>query len=577
MATEISTIADLKAVNNNLSADYVLVDNIDLTAEDNWTPLGSDTSPFTGNFEGQGYTISNLEDSVTSGGVALFGVIDNGTVTNLNLDGFILDGSDPTAILAGILRNNSLADNVNVSNCKINSIEDYVYSQGGIAGILEDSKVKNCDVQLDVEGYYVAGEYGYGLSQVGGIVGESAIVNNIENNIIENCTYTGTILADSEVGGIAGWAENLDIIDCHSEDFYFSSPAGVEYGNHMGGLAGTHDGGGNITRSYAIGTIPAGQYCGGLVGGDSDDASTHYSQCWSDVDVTVVSGYGAGLVGVPANNLYENCYAVGSLEGPDELGGLIGYADGDDFVNCYSACSFSVTGAGDSVGGIVANEWGAETTYENTYWDEEVANVEQYDPNDYNNIGEARTTAEMTDPYNKDTTYINWDFGNVWYIYSEINQGYPVLEEHDTGATLETIRFTSAPSIKNRGVKANSVKVTSPSAEYTAQIDGISEDNKIEKIVSIEEGGTDVCKQVAKALLKEWGKKKLSIKGPIRLNQGLEFDKKVYLVVPEGEVDGEYMIQKQEHDLTQYKTVVTAGDVILSDNELLARILDKIL
>ena len=71
---EIATAEDLKAVNDNLSGNYVLTADIDLEGAE-WTPLGSFVQmgedgeeaetpdpeyAFTGTFDGQGYTISNF-------------------------------------------------------------------------------------------------------------------------------------------------------------------------------------------------------------------------------------------------------------------------------------------------------------------------------------------------------------------------------------------------------------------------------------------------------------------------------------------------------------------------------------
>ena len=72
--TEIATADELKAVNDNLSGNYVLTADIDLEGAE-WTPLGSFVQmgeegeeaetpdpeyAFTGTFDGQGNTISNF-------------------------------------------------------------------------------------------------------------------------------------------------------------------------------------------------------------------------------------------------------------------------------------------------------------------------------------------------------------------------------------------------------------------------------------------------------------------------------------------------------------------------------------
>ena len=57
--TKISTEAQLKAIANNLSGDYVLENDITLSG-DEWTPIGTSDHPFTGMLDGKGFTIKGL-------------------------------------------------------------------------------------------------------------------------------------------------------------------------------------------------------------------------------------------------------------------------------------------------------------------------------------------------------------------------------------------------------------------------------------------------------------------------------------------------------------------------------------
>ena len=57
--TKISTEAQLKAIATNLSNSYVLTQDITLS-DNEWTPIGTKDSPFTGTLDGQGHTIKGL-------------------------------------------------------------------------------------------------------------------------------------------------------------------------------------------------------------------------------------------------------------------------------------------------------------------------------------------------------------------------------------------------------------------------------------------------------------------------------------------------------------------------------------
>jgi|GEM_PF-4653828 len=63
---QIATKSHLEMMRTASNAFYVLVADIDLNNEE-WTPIGSSTQPFTGRFDGNGYTISNLKVSQLKG------------------------------------------------------------------------------------------------------------------------------------------------------------------------------------------------------------------------------------------------------------------------------------------------------------------------------------------------------------------------------------------------------------------------------------------------------------------------------------------------------------------------------
>ena len=80
----------------NESLNCTLTDDINLT-EPNWTPIGSysdyDSNGYTGIFDGDGHTISNLNVNMqTTNNVGLFGYVNGGTVENLNLANVSVSG-----------------------------------------------------------------------------------------------------------------------------------------------------------------------------------------------------------------------------------------------------------------------------------------------------------------------------------------------------------------------------------------------------------------------------------------------------------------------------------------------------
>ena len=97
---DISDVTDLQNIQNDLSGDYVLTGNIDASATASWNdgagflPIGNSSTPFTGTFDGNGYSISDLTiNAPFATDVGLFGatstnaVLENVEITNGNVTG----------------------------------------------------------------------------------------------------------------------------------------------------------------------------------------------------------------------------------------------------------------------------------------------------------------------------------------------------------------------------------------------------------------------------------------------------------------------------------------------------------
>ncbi|MBC2397928.1 hypothetical protein [Clostridium tetanomorphum] len=75
-----------------MSYNYILDTNISLTQE--WVAIGDDKSPFTGSFNGNGFTISNLKtNSKTAKYIGLFGYVEEGTIYNVTLKNVHIDSA----------------------------------------------------------------------------------------------------------------------------------------------------------------------------------------------------------------------------------------------------------------------------------------------------------------------------------------------------------------------------------------------------------------------------------------------------------------------------------------------------
>lgn len=223
--TIITNADELNAIRDNLDGDYILANDIDLSEFDNWTPIGSDTEPFTGSFDGNGYEIKNLSifyrRDVSNGddyiSVGFFSAVTNGTIKNL-----------------GIV-------NASVRNLLYGSQTDDVTfcNAGGIAAILTNSVVFNC---------YYTGEIVAGT--VYNSYSRAAAFGCASNSTISNCYASISLTAfashmNTMAAGIVAWNDSSVIDKCYATGS-ISAQNGAGY-TYCGGIAAS--GGGGITSN----------------------------------------------------------------------------------------------------------------------------------------------------------------------------------------------------------------------------------------------------------------------------------------------------------------------------------------
>jgi len=208
MATQITTNAELQAMNVDPSADYVLANDLDWSeAEGDFTPVGYLLNPnglWSGSFDGQGYTIHNLTIDFTSDFCAgLFGYSSTGgSISNLRLVNPAVVGSGGNFGHVGAIVGVLAAGNI--SNCCVvgGSVSGYDGAVGGLLGQGGTGTVSNCYCTADVtctDGH-----------EAGGISGDTSTVSR--------CWTSGTISCPSgAAGGIVGFHTTpRTISDCFS-------------------------------------------------------------------------------------------------------------------------------------------------------------------------------------------------------------------------------------------------------------------------------------------------------------------------------------------------------------------------
>ncbi len=205
-AAELAGFANLVNNGTDFSGKIAKLGNdIDL-ADYEWTPIGTETYPFKGTFNGDSKTISNLKiNKPTESYKGLFGVVGTDTVIqNLQMVDVSITGYGWLGSVAGFHMNGStlFIDNVDVTGLTLNG-------HRMIGGILGQSynggttEIKNCDLNDVTINNTVADKGGNG-DKTGGIIGHAGSIK-LTGNTVKNLN----LFAYRDSGGIAGYSENL--------------------------------------------------------------------------------------------------------------------------------------------------------------------------------------------------------------------------------------------------------------------------------------------------------------------------------------------------------------------------------
>lgn len=229
----------------NTSASAVLTADIDLSGE-TWTPIGSESTPYIGTFDGQGYTISGMTIENAESYSGLFGNV-TGTVKNFTVTGSItITGDETVARVGGAVGSLGTAS-----------------AGGTVSGV-----TSGVDITVSA-----------GNDHIGGVVGSMP-----ENSspTVENCIYTGKITvtaAAGSVAGIVGYIRTGTIQNCANQGSISVDVGGT---GSVGGILGYCNNGGIYIRNcYNTGAISAdGTDNVGAIVGQNKGTQATVSNCY---------------------------------------------------------------------------------------------------------------------------------------------------------------------------------------------------------------------------------------------------------------------------------------------------------
>jgi len=263
---------------------FVQTADIDL-ASCGWSPIGNDTTPFTGSFDGAGFSISNLFfDDGDAGNIGLFGVTfapGSVVVTDVHLVAVDITAKNNVGAIAG--------------------------TNGGIITRSSASGTVTGGAEVNTNGL------------IGGLVGENGRrVGEIRHPALISYSLSRvdvTSVGGRFVGGLAGYnRQNSSIIDSYARGTVTGQPIDSTFGpvNFTAGFAGYNGENSTISNSYATGAVTSsGPDVAGFLGqNDIDTPPGVVTASYWDIATTGLLTSDGGT-GAPTSDMTS----IGTFEG----------------------------------------------------------------------------------------------------------------------------------------------------------------------------------------------------------------------------------------------------------------------
>jgi hypothetical protein len=331
--------AENNSGNFSTATYFKLGDHINLEDHE-WVPIGTVTNPFIGSFDGDDYTISNLnlkESTLVFTYSGLFGYTQNATIKNVKLSqvDFLIDYTNTTEVayvgaLVGYSYNTTIDRIVNGGTIQLISATELVYA-GGIAGYINDGSVSKAVNNIGLSMVSVEDAI------VGGLVGRltSASMSASYNKQTLNITTTSRLM----VGGLIGELYNSDLQKVFNEGIITGKSEQV----WVGGIAGLVSSGpesASYTQTLMYNTkkvtlnatqeLQPNLYAGGLFGQVQEKNTVSYAYTLEEVTTHLESvgtttnmGSLIGSLSLGAN-LEHSYYNVAYEAGEDGVGASLG-------------------------------------------------------------------------------------------------------------------------------------------------------------------------------------------------------------------------------------------------------------
>ncbi len=431
--TAIYTFDDLNIV--DLDGNYILMNDIDCSGED-FSPIGSSDTPFTGVFNGNGFSLSNLNLVAVNDYTAMFAACSGATIKNLiieNATADVLSETNANSYVACIAA--YISDQTQINNCYVSgnltSDATGISYVGGVAAYVDASNISNCSSFVNANG--ISRENG--ISEIGGvagiIIGDSQVLSSsFDGSVTGNATTVnaGGIVGSSKRGTVNN-APLPEIINCvNNADLTISITRGtvsVNLGAIIGDAQNTYiaycTNNGDITSTATLGA-----YAGGIAAQHARNtiemSVNHGNISASSTAYDAMSG---GIVASATYGYYIDSYNTGDIyvSGVTSAmsGGIVGQSKySNNYNSCYSVGA--ITSEIGSNSGTYVGTTSAHDNYVNSY---------TLESNTHPTIGYTYLSFEIEalseEQMKSQASFAGFDFENVWTMPTDGEYIYPIL------------------------------------------------------------------------------------------------------------------------------------------------------
>lgn len=395
---EVYTIEDLLVINEAIyerdidfkDKYFLQMNDIDLSSEINWLPIGTNGLPFAGTYDGGNYKIENLEINTTESFQGFFGYV-TGVIKNVNVYGSLV-----------------------VEQPNLPYSHSYV---GGIAGAINNGgKIINCTNYADIQGD----------SNVGGIVGEimktDYLLFGLTYSQVINCTNYGKILCNA--------------MNAKNED---ASYYGGITGYNCGQIIGCKNYGEVDGETLTVNAIKKNSYVGGIAGycyipfksgAGPNEILTDFITIENSINYGYIHGsYGIGGIAGQQAYIVKNCINEGTIKGNNCTGGIAGISGTSGTVtwgiNQIVSCENKglILSSSHNEGGIAGYSYGVINNCVNTG---NISPVEGKSTYNIGGIAGLNATGEITSCTNSGAIVGNHSAGGI--VGRVEGEGYKISE-----------------------------------------------------------------------------------------------------------------------------------------------------